>query len=166
MPIDELKRAALFVVLCLVQVLMLNQMHLFNCATPLLYVYLALVFPLNYPRWAALLWCFMLGLVVDTFSNTPGVASASMTLLGLTQPYILQLFVSRDAPEGLTPSMVTMGVGKYVSLVVSLVLLYCLCFFSLEVFNFFNWMHWLECVGGSAVLTSLLVLTLESVRRK
>ena len=39
MAIDLIKRITLFVSLCLVQALVLNQIHLFDCATPLLYVY-------------------------------------------------------------------------------------------------------------------------------
>ncbi len=166
MSTDIIKRAATFVALCLVQVLVLNQMHLFGCATPLLYVYMALLFPLDSQRWAVMLWCFMLGLVIDVFSNTPGLASASMTLVGLVQPYLLRLFVPRDAPEGIAPSMATIGTDKYLCYAFLLVLLHCLCIFSLEAFSFFNWIHWLECVGGSTAITFLLVVILESVRRK
>ncbi len=38
MSIDLVKRLATFVVLVLVQGLVFNQIHLFNCATPLLYI--------------------------------------------------------------------------------------------------------------------------------
>ena len=68
MAIDSLKRLLYFVLLCLTQVLVLNRIHLFGYATPLLYVYFVLLFPRNYPKWALLLWCFALGLVNDTFS--------------------------------------------------------------------------------------------------
>lgn len=44
-------------------------------------------------------------------------------------------------------------------------LVYCLVFFTLETFNFFNWLFWLECVGGSAVLTLVLIFTLERLRK-
>ncbi len=90
MATDILRRIILFIVLCLVQGLVLNHINLLGCATPLLYVYMALTFPRGYPRWAELLWCFFLGLSVDTFTNTPGVAAASMTLVGVLQPYILE----------------------------------------------------------------------------
>lgn len=70
MNIDLLKGIALFVTLLLVQVLVLNHIHLFGFATPLLYMYVALIFRRNYPRWGILLWCFAMGLAVDIFSNT------------------------------------------------------------------------------------------------
>ena len=77
MSIDLVKRLATFVVLVLVQGLVFNHIHLFNCATPLLYIIMVLHFRRNHPKWAVLLWCFMMGLCVDVFANTPGVAAAS-----------------------------------------------------------------------------------------
>lgn len=153
-------------VLCLVQALVLNQIHLFNCATPLLYVYMVLLFPLGYPKWAIMLWSFALGLAVDTFSNTQGVAAAAMTLLGAVQPYFFPLFVQRDAPENLRPSKHAIGLLKFSFYVSALVLLYCAVFFALEMFSFFHWLRWLECVGGSTLLTVMLILILESVRKR
>ena len=79
MALDLLKRLLFFAILLVAQALVLNHIHLFNCATPLLYVYLVLLFPRNFPKWAILLWSFALGLCVDSFTNTPGVAAGSMT---------------------------------------------------------------------------------------
>ena len=62
-------------------------------ATPLLYVYLVLLFPKTYARWLQLLLCFAMGLCIDMFTNTPGLAAASMTLTGFIQPYILDLYL-------------------------------------------------------------------------
>ncbi|HEY9550935.1 MAG TPA: rod shape-determining protein MreD, partial [Prevotella sp.] len=113
MTIDLFRKLLLFVVLLLVQVLVLNRIHLFNCATPMLYVYFMLLFRRNYPRWGILLWGFCIGLCVDIFSNMPGVAAASMTFIGLIQPYLLALFIQRDSPDDLQPSINTLGLAKF-----------------------------------------------------
>lgn len=165
-PLDILKQVGFFALLVLAQALVLGRIHLFGYATPLLYVYMALVFPLNYPKWATLLWCFAIGLATDTFTNTPGVASASMTLIGALQPYYAQLFVPRDSPENLRPSFRTFGATKFSFFVSTLTLLYCIIFFSIEMFNFWFWTQWLWCVLGSSVVTVVLILTIESVRRQ
>lgn len=165
MSIDVLKRVVWFVILCGVQALVLNHIHLFNCATPLLYVYFVVLFPLNYPKWGLLLWSFMLGLVIDMFSNTPGEAAASLTLVGASQPYFFQLFVQRDAPEDIKPSLRTIGPTKFSFYAFTLVLLHCLVFFTLESFNFFNWLQWLECILGSTLITFILIMTIESVKK-
>lgn len=126
MTTDLIKRMAGFAALCLAQALVFNRMHLFDCATPLLYVYLIIIFPHNYPRWGILLWSFTLGLAVDTFSNTPGVASASLTLTGAMQPYFFSLFIPREAPEDTAPSVETIGMAKFVFT------LLCWCLFTVS----------------------------------
>lgn len=165
MAIDTLRRALTFVALCLAQVLVFNHIHLFGLATVLVYVYFVVMLPRNYPRWAGLLWSFCLGLTVDLFANTPGMAAGSLTLVAFVQPYLLELFLPREAPENLRTSLATLGLGKFLTLTSLLVFLQCLLFFTLESFGFFNWLHWLLSIVGSTVLTVLIVMTLESVRR-
>lgn len=162
---EFLQRLLLLVMFCLAQVLVFNRIHVFNCASPLLYVYFAIIFPRSYPRWAILLWCFTLGVMIDAFSNTPGVASASLTLTGALQPVLLELFLPRDADDKLKVSASTLGIGKFVSLSSLLTFIFCLVFFSLEAFSFFDWLYWLECVVGSTLLTLILIYTFECFRR-
>jgi rod shape-determining protein MreD len=166
MAIDILRRLLTLVVFCLIQALVLNQIHLFDCATPLLYVYFVIMFPRNYPKWGVLLWSFAMGLCIDMFSNTPGMASASLTLIGALQPYLLELFLPRDAEENIKSSATTLGWPKFSTFTIILVFIYCLVFFSIEALSFFNWLLWLESVVGSAVLTIALILTLDSLRKK
>ena len=161
MTLDLLKRAGWFVVFVLVQAVVLGRIHLFHCATPLFYVYFVTQFPRNYPKWGILLWSFMLGLMIDTFSNTPGLASASLTLIAAIQPYFFELFVPRDSVDDLKPALSTLGPLKYSYYIIMLVLLYCLVFYSLELFNFFNLQEWALCVVGSAAITLLLIYTFE-----
>lgn len=161
----SLHRLSLLVVFCLAQALVFNRIHIFNCATPLAYVYFAIIMPRGYPKWASLLWAFFMGLSVDAFNNTPGLASASMTLVAALQPYLLELFLPRDAEENIEASMKSLGGGNFAMLSTALVLVYCLTFFTLEAFSFFNWLHWLACVVGSVLLTLVMVFTFESVRK-
>ena len=113
MTVGVLKTLGTFLVFLLVQVLVLNHVHLFDSATPLLYIYMVLLFPRNYPKWGMLVWAFAMGLGVDMFSNTPGVAAASLTLVALLRPYLLELFIQRESAEDLVPSMKVLGFGRY-----------------------------------------------------
>ena len=162
---DFLRRLTVMVVLCLAQALVLNRIQLFHCATPLLYAYFAIIFPRSYPKWAILLWCFSMGVIVDAFSNTPGVAAASMTLIGALQPYLLELFLPRDVDSHVKVSSHMLGIGNFMSLATILVAIYCVMFFTLNLFSFFNWIYWIECVVGSALLTLALIFTLENLRK-
>lgn len=160
-----LKRPLLFVVLVLVQVLVLNHVRLFGFGTPLLYVYFAISFRRGYAKWAVLLWSFLLGLCVDIFSNTPGVAAVSMTFVGLLQPYVLELFMQRDSDDDILPGVRSLGLVKYIVYALMLSAVYCLVFFTVETFTFFNWLQWALSVVASLALTLLLVVVVDNLRR-
>ncbi len=163
---DLLRKLLLFVVLCLVQVLVLNHIHLFGCATPLLCIYFPITLQRNYPRWASLLWGFFLGLLLDIFANTPGVAAASMTLMAFLQPYILDPFLPREAADDFKPTITSLGFGPYSVYAGLFCLMYALVFFSLDMFSFFNILQWCENVGGSFLLTFLLIMVIDNVRNR
>ncbi len=165
MNIDFLKRLLLFFGLMLVQALVLNHVHLFGVATPLLYVYFAISFRRGTPKWAMLVWSFLLGLSIDVFSNTPGLAAASMTLVAAVQPYLLELFIQRGDDDEILPSIRMFGLSKFTLFALILTFLYCFTFFTLESFTFFNWLQWILSMVTSVMLTLLLVLVIDNLRR-
>lgn len=166
MTTDFLKRIVLFLVFVLAQALVLGGIHLFNCATPLLYVYFVLMFRRNYPKWALLLWSFTMGLLIDVLFNTPGLAAASLTLIAVIQPYLLEVFTTQDSAENLEPTLDTLGWEKYAIYAAILVLLFCTVIYSLEMFSFFNLLHWAMCIIGSTLITLVFIFTFEIARSK
>ncbi|MBP7856600.1 MAG: rod shape-determining protein MreD [Prevotella sp.] len=165
MNIDLLKRLWLFIILLLAQALVLNHIHLFGYATPLLYIYFVSSFKRNYPKWALLVWSFIMGLSVDIFSNTPGVAATSMTLLALLQPYVLELFMQRESDEDIQPSIFTFGLMRYLYYTLLLTFIYCVVFFTVETFTFFNWLQWILSVAGSMLLSVVLIVVVDNLRK-
>ena len=166
MKLELVNRLVMFMVLLVVQVLILNNVHLLGVGTPLLYVYFAITFRRNFPKWLVLVSCFLLGLLVDVFSNTPGLAASVMTLVGLAQCYLIELIAPRDSAEDLEVSFKTLGFSKFAVLSGMLTLLYCMVFFAVEAFNFFDVLLWLARSLVSAVLTMILILAVESVRSR
>ena len=166
MKIELLNRLVMFFSLLTAQVLILNHMHLFEVGTPLLYVYFAITFRRNFPKWLVLVSCFLLGFMVDIFSNTPGLASSVMTIAGLAQCYLMNLLAPRDSSEDLAPSFKTLGFSKFLTLSGLITLLYCMLFFALETFNFFDIMMWLARSMVSSALTLVLIMAIESVRSR
>lgn len=155
----------LIIVFGLVQALFFEHIHVFGVATPMFYVYLPLIVRRDYPRWALMLLCFVMGLVVDMFTNTPGLACASLTLVGFLQPYLLELYLKKEDDPAFRPSIANMGFGKFLSYSFFLTLVYCIAFFALEAFTFTDWLMWIESAAGSLVLTLLLIITIDSLRR-
>lgn len=165
MKIEVIENVLAFIALCLAQVLVFNHINLLGCATPLLYIYFILKFRSGFPQWAILLWSFMLGLCIDMFSNTPGVATSSCTIMGLLQPYLLKLFIPRDNIDDQKPAMNDFGAVKNFWFTFLGVLIYNILFFTTETFNFFNWQQWLMNIGGSTLLTTLIIVVIEAFRR-
>lgn len=162
----SMKIIAYIIGLALLQVLLFNHIVIFDVAMPLVFVYLAVMMPRNYPRWASLITCFAMGLAMDMFNNTPGVAAAAMTLTGFCQPYILGLFLDNEDAPNLDPSVSTMGIQKYSVYAALTSLLFFLSFFIIEAFSF---THWLDCLMqgvSSLVVTLILILTFDIIRSR
>lgn len=166
MDLDFLKKLAWFVVLILLQVFVLNHVHLFGIATPLLYIYFISHFSKKYPQWGSMTWAFLMGLLIDTLSNTPGVSAFSLTFLSALQPFVLKLFLSRENTEDVQPGLDTLSFGQYFWYIALLTLLYCMVFFTLDMFSFFNILEWGTYVLSSSLLTIVLILVVENVRRR
>ena len=116
-------------------------------------------------KWAMLVWAFVMGITLDIFANTPGVCAASLTLAAMAQPSLLELFVTREGDSDFIPSRLVMGKKPFFNYVALFVVAYCMVFFTLEMFSFFNFLKWLECVLGSTVLTVALIMAVDSLRR-
>lgn len=116
MKIELINRLVMFVALFVAQVLILNHVHLLGVGTPLLYVYFIITFRRNFPKWLVLVSSFLLGLLIDIFSNTPGLAASTMTLVALAQAYLIDLVAPRDSAEDLEASAKVLGASKFVTL--------------------------------------------------
>ena len=166
MALVLLHRVTMFLILLAAQVLILNHVHLLDVAMPLLYIYFAITFRRGFPRWIILLSCFFMGLIVDMFSSTPGLAAGTMTLVGFIQPFLVERTAPRDSAGDMEISVATMGFGGFAFLSGVITAIYCLVFFTLEAFSFFEWFVWLERIIASSLLTWILILAIESVRSK
>ena len=160
-----LSRFAWFCVLLLLQVTLFNHIHLFGYATPLCYVYFLLILPADTPRWAYISLGFILGLLVDLFTNTPGMGAASLCALGLVTPLLLSAFAPKDKDDDiLLPSVATMEWSGFIRYALTSTLLYCAMFFSIESFTFIQWRILLLRIFSSAFLTFVIILIFEVIR--
>jgi hypothetical protein len=76
------------------------------------------------------------------------------------------LFVTRELAEDARPSVAELGRLKYFYYVTISTVIYCVAFYTLEMFAFFNWMQWIERIVGSSVLTILLIMLLEMAQKR
>ena len=148
------------------QVLVLNHLQLMGYGTPLIYVVLLLYMPMGAMKTGVLLWGFCTGMLVDMFTNTPGVASGAMTFTALIQPPLLKIMAPREAPEDITPNMQNMGTWNYVRYMMIIFLMHHLIYFALECFSIYHITDAALLMAASWSSSILLALLLETFRKK
>lgn len=162
-----LSRLAWFFILIVLQVIALNHVHIFGYATPLPYIYLLLILPGETPRWAYVAIGFIMGLIIDMFTNTPGVAAGATCLTGLMVPFLLKISTPDDTcDENFFPSCKSMEWAPFIKYSVLASLIQTIAFFSLEAFSFFEWQTLLINIIGSTALTTLFIVAMELIRNK
>ncbi len=166
MLINYLHKIGWFIGLVLLQVLILNNVHIAGYATPFLYIYLILKFESDTPRNALMLWAFFLGLAVDIFSDTPGMNAAATVLLAFLRPAFLRLFVPRDTLDTLVPAIRTMGILPFLKYLVVSVLVHHGLLLTLEFFSFVHIATLLLRIAASALLTVTCIMAVEGIRKK
>lgn len=156
--------ARMFLIL-IVQITILNNIHILGYITPLLLGYVVLACHKGSNRIGLLLLGFFTGLIFDTFSNTAGMGSASCTLLAMMQPGFLKILTPRDAAENFAPGFSTMGTWRYI--------LYCFLgtfvmlsvFYLLDAFTIANWQLTLIAIGGGTLISTFLCIVVELIAK-
>lgn len=166
MIIDFFIRLLQALILGVLQVLLFNHVHFLGYGTPLVYVAILLYVPANASRVITLLIAFLLGAVMDVFSNTAGISSASLTLAAMVQPVLLKASLPKDALEDMVPNYRTMGVWNHLRYITILLLIHHLAYFALESFSFFNIMDVGIFAGASFVTSWVIIVLMETLRGK
>lgn len=151
-----------FIVFVALQVLVLNDIHLFHLATPFLYLYIILKTPLGLTRVQVLWVAFLTGLTIDIFSNTLGMHAAACTLIGLIRRPLLTALVDRDIIEDATPSYASLGAGSFMKYTFGMVFIHHLTLFLIESISLFDPLYLLLRILSSVALTTLCVFIVET----
>ncbi len=166
MIINYLHKIGWFVGLVLLQVLILNNVHIAGYATPFLYIYLILKFESDVSRNVLMLWAFFLGLTIDILSDTPGMNAAATVMLAFLRPVFLRLFVPRDTLDGLVPAIHTMGVAPFLKYLIISVFVHHGMLLTIEFFSFDHIGTLLLRIVASTLLTVTCIMAMEGIRKK
>ena len=157
--LNYLHKIGWFVGLVLLQVLILNNVHIAGYATPFLYIYLILKFESETPRNALMLWAFFLGLTVD-------MNAAATVALAFLRPTFLRLFVPRDTLENIVPSVKSMGIVPFLKYLIVSVFIHHAILLTIEFFSFAHIGTLLLRIVASALLTVTCIMAIEGVKKK
>ncbi len=154
----------LFVCLVLSQIFICNHIVLFNVAIPLIFIYLIIRLPMDLGINYVLTISFFSGLIIDIFSDTPGLNALSCTLLGGIRKPLLFMYIQRDdRTKTLSPSISSLGPLIYSKYLLTMTLLYCIFSFTIEFFSFASVKDVLIMSISSGILTFILLLGIDSM---
>src|SRR5690348_18064008 len=110
------KNIVRFCLLILVQVYILNQVPpLHRLVTPYIYYLFILWLPFKMGRRTQMLLAFVLGLTLDSFTNTYGLHTAPCVLIAYLRPFLINFLISQEGAESnyKEPSIKSMGFTSY-----------------------------------------------------
>lgn len=157
----------LFFVLLLSQVVICNNICLFNTAIPIIFIYLIVRLPLTLNINIVLTIAFLTGLLVDIFSNTQGMNALSCTIISFVRRHILRLYVPReeDISDG-EVSIKSIGFTSYFKYLLTIVFLYCAMIFTIESFSLFNPLRLISQILSSTIFSFIIILGIDRIANK
>ncbi|MCF6278773.1 MAG: rod shape-determining protein MreD [Flavobacteriaceae bacterium] len=132
---NVIKHIVWFVLFILLQVLIFNNIKLFDYINP--YVYIAFVFyyPLKKEKGTFLFLSFLLGLCIDFFSDTGGINAAATLLIAYIRIPVLSTILRKSDFDFLLFNIRSISFAKSFLYILTLTFIHHLTLFSLDYFS-------------------------------
>ncbi|MFV8376425.1 rod shape-determining protein MreD [Flavobacterium sp. LB1P62] len=124
-----------FVLLLAVQIIIFNNMNFLGYISPFPYVLFIILYPVNGNKSGLLIASFLLGLIMDMFSNSGGIHTTACILLAYFRPYIFK-FSFGLSYEYQTVRLNDVLTPERFSFILMSVVIHHLVLFILEAFQF------------------------------
>ena len=160
---DLVKNIFRFIIFILVQVYILDKIHLHRFVIPVVYYLFILWLPFGLTRISLLVIGFVAGLTLDYFTNTPGLHAAACVLIAYARPFIINLLIPKDTAEFnyREPSPRAMGWAPYTVYAFVLTLLHHTYLYLLEWLDIGNIVGFVIKVSATTGISMLLIFTVE-----
>lgn len=151
-----------FVLLILVQVLIFNNLNFFGYINPMVYILFLYWYPIKEKRALFILLSFLLGLMVDWFSDTMAIHAAATVTIAYLRPTIMRFCFGVNY-EFQNFKLTNTTKAQQITFLALLIIIHHLIFFTLEIFSFENTLLILKKVFSISLATLLLCLLLSSL---
>ena len=159
-----LKNIIRFALFILVQVFVLDKIHLHQMVTPYIYFLFIIWLPFRMGRTQQMIIAFLLGFTFDSFRHHPGFHTAACVLIAYIRPFLINLLIPQEGADNNyeEPSFKSMGgVLQYLIFIGVLTLIHHGWLFLLEAWQFGNIWYFVVKTFLSAVLSLLLIIITE-----
>ncbi|MGE4586261.1 MAG: rod shape-determining protein MreD [Mangrovibacterium sp.] len=158
---NPLKYLFMGLLLILLQILLFNNIQFSGYVNPYVYILLILLLPFEIPGYLLLPAGFLLGLLIDIFTNTPGIHASATTFMAFLRPSVIRIISSRDMLiSHSAPRLSQMGLSWFIRYTVILVLAHHLFLFYMEVFSLNGFWHTLlRSLASSAFSITVIIIS-------
>lgn len=157
-----------FWIIVLIQVYILNKIALrwwsqpsgFPVFIPYLYPLFILLLPFETPVWLLLALGFVLGITVDSFSDTAGMHACATVLLAYLRTNVLHALLPKNLSEypNQSPGVKNMGWVPFLVYAAFLLLIHHAVFFTVELWSLSNVVYLLIKIAASTATSILFVI--------
>ncbi|WP_299128394.1 rod shape-determining protein MreD [uncultured Winogradskyella sp.] len=144
-----------FIVLILVQVAICNNINFLGYINPYIYIIFIFLYPIRDTRLTLLLVSFLLGVLIDLFSDSGGVHAAASVVLAYARPLALKNSFGM-LYEHQTIKFSKTDLGNLITYIIIATTLHHLVLFSLEIFNISSIILILKKTLFSGIFTIIL----------
>ncbi|MDR0829726.1 MAG: rod shape-determining protein MreD [Prevotellaceae bacterium] len=158
---ENVKISLQFALFALLQVLIFNQIHLFGLGCVFVYCYFIITLPFNRKQGWVIFLGFLLGAIIDIFTQGYGIHAFATTLIAYLRPYIVKIFVNAPDWETLKKSSNIHDVSFFY--IATLIVIHHFTLFILEAFSFKLFFVVIYKTFISSILTIIFVLLVRAV---
>ncbi|CAL2102675.1 Rod shape-determining protein MreD [Tenacibaculum sp. 190130A14a] len=151
-----LQIAILFVSLLLLQVLILNNIELMGYINPYLYIAFVFAYPIRINRFPFLIFAFLLGLLVDTFTNSGGIHAFATLFIAYIRLFFIKSIFKKSESDYQTFTLSLESFDKVFNYVAILTVIHHFILFVLINFGFSNFINVLLNTFFSSIFTLIL----------
>lgn len=148
--------AMLFIFLLFLQVFVLNNILFLDSINPYLYIVFVFLYPLKTNRVPFLFYSFLLGLLVDFFSDSGGIHALSILYIAYIRLFFVRIYFRKVSADYPFFKLKSESFGKIFNYTVTLTVIHHLIYFSFVNFSFQN----LSNVFLNTIFSSIFTLIL------
>ncbi|PWJ56638.1 rod shape-determining protein MreD [Dyadobacter jejuensis] len=162
MNLRQIIQASQLVLIYLVlQILFMRNLVLFNYAFSFVYIGIILLLPIETDRLYLLLIGFLVGILVDVFSNTLGMHAAATVLVAYLRPFLLHYQMESKGDDRLEIGIRSQGFFSFTGYMLPLIFIHSAVLFLLEINDVGMILYSLVRIVASTALTFVFILILE-----
>ena len=157
-----IKHIVRFLFFILIQVFVLNQVELGFGVQLMVYPLFIFLLPVELSIFPLLALSFLLGISIDSMSNTYGLHTSALLTFAYARPFIFKLFAPRDGYDTLLrPNIFEMGRKWFLKTFGLLLVIHHFWFFLLEMFKLNELLFVLQKVAISIPASFLVCILLQ-----